>query len=188
MNLQVLVVALLTALVQYPNPYTRFNSSQVIRKLFSQCGPEDTGDLWCVNSLVLHLQCSEYMTLYLCMHIYTYTFFSFHVDMIISVPHSYALYFDHHYYSDYNLTSQSIDAEYHDTQALAGVWRASWQLVLAMVVKGLLVIFTFGIKVVLKAEFIYMYMYSCGCSIRQTLVLSMYSVCVCVYTMYSAAE
>ena len=43
---QVLIVALLTALVQYPNPYTRFNASQVIRKLFTQCGPEDTGDLW----------------------------------------------------------------------------------------------------------------------------------------------
>lgn len=47
---QVLVIALLTALVQYPNPYTRFNASQVIRKLFSQCGPEDTGDLWSVAS------------------------------------------------------------------------------------------------------------------------------------------
>ena len=46
---QVLVVALLTALVQYPNPYTRFNASQVIRKLFSQCGPEDAGDLWSVT-------------------------------------------------------------------------------------------------------------------------------------------
>ena len=45
-TLQVLVIALLTGLVQYPNPYTRFNASQVIRKLFSQCGPEDTGDLW----------------------------------------------------------------------------------------------------------------------------------------------
>ena len=49
--LQVLVIALLTALVQYPNPYTRFNASQVIRKLFSQCGPEDTGDLWSVARL-----------------------------------------------------------------------------------------------------------------------------------------
>lgn len=49
--------------------------------------------------------------------------------------------------SNYNLTSQNVDAEYHDTQALDGVWRAAWQLVLAMAVKGLITIFTFGIKV-----------------------------------------
>ena len=53
----------------------------------------------------------------------------------------------HFHYSNYNLTTQSVDAEYHDTQALDGVWRATWQLVLAMSVKGLITIFTFGIKV-----------------------------------------
>jgi len=37
--------------------------------------------------------------------------------------------------------------QYHDTQALAGVWTAVWQLLLAMVVKAALTIFTFGIKV-----------------------------------------
>ncbi len=39
---QVLAVAVLTGLVQFPNPYTRTNASQVIRQLFSQCGPLDT--------------------------------------------------------------------------------------------------------------------------------------------------
>ena len=57
--------------------------------------------------------------------------------------------YSHH--SNYNLTSQSVDAEYHDTQALDGVWRATWQLVLAMSVKGLITIFTFGIKVHVNA-------------------------------------
>ena len=37
--------------------------------------------------------------------------------------------------------------QYHDTEALSGVWNAVWQLVLAMLVKGILTIFTFGIKV-----------------------------------------
>lgn len=46
---QVLLVALLTGLIQYPNPYTRTNASQIIRKLFSQCGPTDNNQLWCVG-------------------------------------------------------------------------------------------------------------------------------------------
>ena len=37
--------------------------------------------------------------------------------------------------------------QYYDTQALSGVWTAVWQLLLAMVIKGVLTIFTFGIKV-----------------------------------------
>ena len=44
------MVALLTGLIQFPNIYTRINASQVIRQLFSQCGPLDTGtkenNLW----------------------------------------------------------------------------------------------------------------------------------------------
>ena len=55
-------------------------------------------------------------------------------------------------HSNYNLTSQSVDEEYHDTQALDGVWRATWQLVLAMAVKGLITIFTFGIKVFVQSS------------------------------------
>ena len=46
--LQVVFVATLTGLIQFPNIYTRINASEVIRQLFSQCGPLDTTsiDLW----------------------------------------------------------------------------------------------------------------------------------------------
>ncbi len=49
--------------------------------------------------------------------------------------------------SDYNISHTDPDALYHDSPALSGVWTAVWQLFLAMVVKGLLTIFTYGIKV-----------------------------------------
>ncbi len=44
--LQVLIISLLTGIISYPNPYTRANASEIIRQLFSQCGPEDNNDLW----------------------------------------------------------------------------------------------------------------------------------------------
>ncbi len=49
--------------------------------------------------------------------------------------------------SDYNITNAHPNALYHDSAAQEGVWRAVWQLVLALLVKGLLTIFTYGIKV-----------------------------------------
>ena len=45
-HMQVLLVALLTGIIAFPNPYTRTNASEIIRTLFSQCGPEDNNDLW----------------------------------------------------------------------------------------------------------------------------------------------
>ena len=45
---QVLVVCLVTGILSYPNIYTRTNASEVIRQLFSQCGPEDNTKLWYV--------------------------------------------------------------------------------------------------------------------------------------------
>ena len=50
-------------------------------------------------------------------------------------------------FSNYNTTFEDPREQYHDTQALSGVWTAVWQLLLAMVVKVLLTIFTFGMKV-----------------------------------------
>lgn len=44
--LQVLVVAFITTLLAFPNPYTRMNTSEMIRSLVSRCGPEDNNDLW----------------------------------------------------------------------------------------------------------------------------------------------
>lgn len=43
--LEVLVVTFITALLSYPNPYTRMNSSELIRLLVSRCGPEDEMEL-----------------------------------------------------------------------------------------------------------------------------------------------
>ena len=50
-------------------------------------------------------------------------------------------------YSDYNLSVNNPEEVYHDAKALDGVGRAVWHLVLAMIVKAFLTIFTFGIKV-----------------------------------------
>lgn len=38
---EVLVVTLVTAVIAYPNPYTRMNTSALIKQLVSQCRPED---------------------------------------------------------------------------------------------------------------------------------------------------
>ncbi|XP_070197620.1 H(+)/Cl(-) exchange transporter 4-like isoform X2 [Littorina saxatilis] len=43
--LEVLVVTFITALISYPNQYTRMNSSELIRLLVSRCGPEDEMEL-----------------------------------------------------------------------------------------------------------------------------------------------
>jgi len=43
---EVLVVAVITAVIAYPNPYTRMNTSQLILLLFSQCGVSNSDNLW----------------------------------------------------------------------------------------------------------------------------------------------
>lgn len=37
--LEVMTVAAITAIVAFPNPYTRQNTSQLIKELFTDCGP-----------------------------------------------------------------------------------------------------------------------------------------------------
>jgi len=44
-------------------------------------------------------------------------------------------------------TAATMEEQYHDTKALPGVGRAVWQLILAMIAKGFLTVFTFGMKV-----------------------------------------
>jgi chloride channel 3/4/5 len=92
--IEVLVVALITGLISYPNPYTRANASEIIKMLFSQCGPEDNHDL-----------------------------------------------------CKYNRSFTDVHDEYHDNQATSEVYTAMWELSLAMIVKAILTIFTFGMKV-----------------------------------------
>lgn len=43
---EVLAVTLITAIISYPNPYTRLNMSQLIFLLFSQCGISNSDPLW----------------------------------------------------------------------------------------------------------------------------------------------
>ncbi len=49
--------------------------------------------------------------------------------------------------SDYKLGDVDPNEQYHDTKAESGVGQAVWMLVLAMLAKAVLTIFTFGIKV-----------------------------------------
>ncbi|XP_005108895.2 H(+)/Cl(-) exchange transporter 3 [Aplysia californica] len=42
---EVLAVTFITALLSYPNPYTRMNTSELIKLLVSRCGPEDDVEL-----------------------------------------------------------------------------------------------------------------------------------------------
>ena len=91
---EVLAVTLVTAILSYPNTYTRMNTSELIKQLFSRCGAED-------NTL-------------LC---------------------------------DYNRNSTSLSSYTSSTVAGDGVYTALWMLFLALLFKGLITIFTFGIKV-----------------------------------------
>ncbi|KAG9479935.1 hypothetical protein GDO78_011781 [Eleutherodactylus coqui] len=43
--LEVIVVAAITAIIAFPNPYTRFNTSQLIKELFTDCGPLESSSL-----------------------------------------------------------------------------------------------------------------------------------------------
>ncbi len=49
--------------------------------------------------------------------------------------------------SDYKLGGDDPNEQYHDTKAGSGVTQAVWLLLLALLVKAVLTIFTFGIKV-----------------------------------------
>lgn len=67
---------------------------------------------------------------------------------MLLVPASLSLlYLIYSFLSHYNLSDANISDEYHDRQALEGVYTAMWQLSLALLAKGFLTIFTFGIKV-----------------------------------------
>ncbi|XP_060553392.1 H(+)/Cl(-) exchange transporter 3-like [Ruditapes philippinarum] len=92
--LGVLVVAFITTLLSFPNPYTRMNTSEMIRQLVSRCGPEDTNDL-----------------------------------------------------CDYQRNFTDPKSYMSSTFAGDGVKRAIWQLVLALLFKGIITVFTFGMKV-----------------------------------------
>ncbi|XP_063416517.1 H(+)/Cl(-) exchange transporter 4-like isoform X3 [Mytilus trossulus] len=91
---EVLGVTLVTAILSYPNKYTRMNTSELIRQLFSRCGAEDKTML-----------------------------------------------------CDYNRNSTSLSSYTSSTVAGDEVYTALWMLFLGLLFKGLITIFTFGIKV-----------------------------------------
>ncbi|XP_061164575.1 H(+)/Cl(-) exchange transporter 3-like isoform X1 [Saccostrea echinata] len=99
--IEILVVTLITALLSYPNQYTRMNTSEMIKILVQQCGPEDDTDL-----------CDYKRN-----------------------------------YSSYLLNTTSIKILTSSTELGDGVYKALWMLALALIFKGIITIFTFGIKI-----------------------------------------
>lgn len=91
---EVLAITLITAIISYPNLYTRMNTSELISHLFSQCDLADVSDL--------------------CNYQQNYTSVNSHKGMAAAGP---------------------------------GVITSVWQLILALIVKLSITIFTFGIKV-----------------------------------------
>lgn len=91
---EVLVITFITALLSFPNQYTRMNSSELIRLLVNRCGPEDYREL-----------------------------------------------------CDYNRSITNVNVYGGSAVAGDGVIRAVWQLILAFLFKGIITVFTFGLKV-----------------------------------------
>lgn len=91
---EVLVVTLVTAVIAYPNPYTRMNTSELIYLLFNQCGISNSDPL-----------------------------------------------------CDYNRNFTDVNSAIEKAAAGPGVMRAIWLLVLALILKLVMTVFTFGIKV-----------------------------------------
>ncbi|XP_022793166.1 H(+)/Cl(-) exchange transporter 3-like [Stylophora pistillata] len=96
---EVVLVTLVTAVLAYPNPYSRQSSSVLIKHLFSQWGPDDSSEL------------CDYQT------------------------------------ESLNSTLNVNDPNWPGAAAGDGVHKAIWQLILAMIFKIIITIFTFGIKV-----------------------------------------
>ncbi|RWS27196.1 H(+)/Cl(-) exchange transporter 3-like isoform X1 [Leptotrombidium deliense] len=96
---EVLAITVITAVIAFPNQYSRMNSSDLIKLLFSQCGFADKSDL------------CDYIRVY-----------------------------------SYNITniSKKLTAI---AEAGPGVYRSLWLLILAVIFKFIITVFTFGKKV-----------------------------------------
>ena len=88
------MVTLITAIIAFPNPYTRMNTSELIYLLFSQCGISNNDPL-----------------------------------------------------CDYNRNFTDVKSAIEIAAAGPGVYRATWLLTLALIMKLVMTIFTFGMKV-----------------------------------------
>ncbi|KAF9414233.1 hypothetical protein HW555_007776 [Spodoptera exigua] len=121
---EVLVVTLVTAIIAYPNPYTRMNTSELIYLLFNQCGISNSDPLWWVP-MYNYIQCIVMSSL---------RFFVTNDTLCVLC-------------SDYNRNFTDVNSAIEKAAAGPGVYRAIWLLVLALVLKLVMTIFTFGIKV-----------------------------------------
>lgn len=93
---EVLIITLITALIAFPNPYSRMNSSDLIKLLFSRCGIADVSDL------------CDYKN---------------------------------------NYTLNALNKKVAIAEAGPGVYKSIWLLLLSLIFKLIITIFTFGIKV-----------------------------------------
>ncbi|XP_074105086.1 chloride channel protein 3 isoform X2 [Cotesia typhae] len=91
---EVLVVTVITAVIAFPNPYTKMSTSQLIYLLFRKCGVSNS-------------------------------------DMLCDYQRN---------FTNFNSTIETAGAE-------PGVYKAVWFLVLTLIMKLVMTIFTFGIKV-----------------------------------------
>ncbi|RWS17995.1 H(+)/Cl(-) exchange transporter 3-like isoform X1 [Dinothrombium tinctorium] len=92
---EVVAITLITAILAFPNEYTRMNSSDLIKLLFSQCGIADQSDL-----------------------------------------------------CDYNRNFTTVNKKlFAIAEAGPGVYKSLWLLILAVIFKFVITVFTFGIKV-----------------------------------------
>ncbi|ENN75556.1 hypothetical protein HUJ04_004103 [Dendroctonus ponderosae] len=91
---EVLVITALTALIAFPNPYTRMNTSELIYLLFSQCGIANSDPI-----------------------------------------------------CDYNRNFTNVKSAIDLAAAGPGVYNAIWLLIIALILKLVMTIFTFGMKV-----------------------------------------
>lgn len=96
--LEVLLVTAITAVLAFPNDYTRISTSELISELFNDCGPLDESKL------------CDYVTVT-------------------------------------NVTNSTNKDQILDRSVGPGVYTAMWQLILALILKVFITVFTFGMKV-----------------------------------------
>ena len=102
------------------------NTSELIKTLVKQCGPEDNIPLWYLVFLLSVDYFSETKSrIPFCLNV-TSRIFTF---------------------SDYNRNLTDITTEFESAPLGDGVKTALWQLALALIFKGAITVFTFGIKV-----------------------------------------
>lgn len=124
--LEVVAMGFITALISYPNPYTREDNSALIARLFHDCGPADVSELWYVLAAGRPMAINT-LSGSRCGNLF--------IRFLILLC------------SDYNRTYTSVTAAFSKAEPGPGVIRGMWQLFLAFIVKFVLSIMSIGMKV-----------------------------------------